>query len=65
MMAEVENKTLAEIRHKIVNSMTVILGNTQILLEGLVGGLNEKQKERILKIKESAEALTKFIKEQS
>jgi len=56
---------LGEIRHKIVNSTTVILGNTQILLEGLVGELNEKQKERLSKIKESAEALTKFIKEQS
>jgi len=62
-MDEETNARIKELRHKLINSMTVILGHTQILLDGLVGELNKEQKDRVLKVKETSEKLTAFIKD--
>jgi len=45
------------LQHKLIEPLVVILGEADLLLEGLSGTLNEKQKERLLKIKEYAKKL--------
>jgi len=62
-MDEETNAKIRELRHKLINSMTVILGHTQILLDGLAGELNDEQKNRVLKVKETSEKLTAFIRD--
>lgn len=45
------------LQHKLIEPLVVILGEADLLLEGLSGPLSEKQKERLLKIKEYAKKL--------
>jgi len=45
------------LQHKLIEPLVVILGEADLLLEGLSGELSEKQKERLLKIKEYAKKL--------
>ena len=61
-MNEEEKKTQI-LHHKLLEPMTVILGQIGILLEGLAGDLNDDQKARLLKIKEASEKLINNIRE--
>ena len=59
---QIKNK-LEDLNHKLINSMTVIIGHVQIMIDGLAGELTEEQKRRLLKVKEITEQLTEYTKE--
>ena len=49
------------ISHELRNPLAVIKGFAELLYDGVLGPLNEKQKERLIKIKESVDKLTDMV----
>jgi signal transduction histidine kinase len=54
-------RNIRRIRHEMNNAMTALLGNTQMLL--LRGNLDEKSRERVVKIEEQARRIRELVAE--
>ncbi|HTY13344.1 MAG TPA: hypothetical protein VMD02_04045 [Candidatus Omnitrophota bacterium] len=62
-MSEQDDLEQKRLQHKLLEPMTIIYGQVNILLDGLAGELNDNQKARLTKIKELSEKLTNNIRE--
>jgi signal transduction histidine kinase len=52
-----------KLQHKLLEPLTIILGEVSLLLDGLLGEISPKQKEHISKIKAAAEKLSNNTRE--
>lgn len=52
-----------QLQHKLIEPLTIVIGQVSILLEGMEGQLNSSQKDRLLKVKTAAEKLNLNIRE--
>lgn len=60
-ISQMKNDFLATISHELRTPLTSILGLSEILLTGRIGGLSDRQKEMLQKITEQSQNLSKII----